>query len=214
MAAATRVGIIGAGNVGTALTQGLTKAGYEVQTVGKEPAKVREVASWAEVVVLAVPFAERHNALREMGDAAQGKVLVDVTNAVTKEGGFAHDLSKSGAEELQGLASGAKVVKAFNTVFAEHMDKGRLQGERLTVFAAADDPEAKRTAMQMARAIGFDAVDAGPLQNARWLETLAYLNITLGYALDMGPTIGFKLIHPPRGPEGPERKREAAARGR
>jgi 8-hydroxy-5-deazaflavin:NADPH oxidoreductase len=43
--------------------------------------------------------------------------------------------------------------------------------------------------------IGFDAVNAGPLTNARWLETLGYLNIQLGYMLQMGTEIGFKLIH-------------------
>ena len=72
MAAKERIGIIGDGNVGTALTQGLTRAGYEVQAVGKEPGKVAEVARWAEAIVLAVPFSERENALREMGDAFHG----------------------------------------------------------------------------------------------------------------------------------------------
>lgn len=42
--------------------------------------------------------------------------------------------------------------------------------------------------------IGFDAVDAGPLQNARWLETLGYFNIQIAYTLKMGTKIGFKLV--------------------
>lgn len=48
---------------------------------------------------------------------------------------------------------------------------------------------------RLAREIGFDAVDAGPLKNARWLETLGFLNIQLGYGLGMEPHIGFKLVH-------------------
>ena len=43
--------------------------------------------------------------------------------------------------------------------------------------------------------IGFDAVDAGPLTNARWLESLGYLQIQLGFTLKMGTDIGFRLVH-------------------
>jgi hypothetical protein len=64
------------------------------------------------------------------------------------------------------------------------------------VFAAGDDADAKAQVLQMARDIGFDAVDAGSLQNARLLEPLGYLNIQLGYVLGLGPNIGLKLIHP------------------
>jgi len=78
------------------------------------------------------------------------------------------------------------VVKAFNTVFAQHMDSGRLDGERLTAFAAGDDAAAKAAVLELEREIGFDAVDAGPLRNARLLEPLGYLNIQLGYGLKMG----------------------------
>jgi predicted dinucleotide-binding enzyme len=65
----------------------------------------------------------------------------------------------------------------------------------LTAFVAADDADAKKSVMNLAQRIGFDAVDAGPLSNARLLEPLALLNIRLGYALGMGTQIGFKLLH-------------------
>ena len=83
----------------------------------------------------------------------------------------------------------------FNTQFAQRMDTGVLNGEPVTVFAAGDDATAKQQVMQMARDIGFDAVDAGPLESARLLEPLALLNIKLGYVLGLGPNIGFKLVH-------------------
>ena len=195
MAQKPSIASIGDGNVGTALTQGLTRAGYDVQAVGKEPDRVRRVAQDADIILLAVPFGERQNAVREMGDAVDGKVLVDVTNAMGPDMAFAASVERSGAEELQALARNAKVVKAFNTVFAQHMSTGTLHGERLTVLVAGDHLDARETAQCMARDIGFDAVDAGPLKNARWLETLGYLNIQLGYAQNMGPAIGFKLLH-------------------
>ncbi|HWG89619.1 MAG TPA: NAD(P)-binding domain-containing protein [Candidatus Thermoplasmatota archaeon] len=197
-----RIGIIGDGNVGTALTNGLTRGGYEVRTIGKEPAKVKEVGQWADTIILAVPFGERENALRELGDV-NGKVIVDVTNALAPDMSLAVDPRKeSGAEQLQRIAKGAKVVKAFNTVFAHHMDKGTVHGEQLTVLVAADDEQAKARTMELARAIGFDAVNAGPLQNARWLETLGLLNINLGFVVGHGPAVGFRFVHEAVKPSG------------
>jgi hypothetical protein len=88
----------------------------------------------------------------------------------------------------------AHVVKTFNMVFAQHMGTGRLGDEQLTAFVASDDAGAKNTALELARKIGFDAIDAGPLANARLLEPLGYLNIQLGYVLGLGTQIGFKLL--------------------
>jgi predicted dinucleotide-binding enzyme len=75
------------------------------------------------------------------------------------------------------------------------MDTGKLKGTALTAFVAGDDEEARTTVLEFARAIGFDAVDAGTLKNARMLESLGYLNITLGYMLKMGTETGFKYFH-------------------
>jgi 8-hydroxy-5-deazaflavin:NADPH oxidoreductase len=104
-----------------------------------------------------------------------------VTNALTSDMQLASGCTTSGAEALQKKAGGAKVVKAFNTQFAQRMDSGCVDGQPVTVFAAGDDTSAKQAVMQMARDIGFEAVDAGPLQNARLLEPLGYFNIQLGY---------------------------------
>jgi 8-hydroxy-5-deazaflavin:NADPH oxidoreductase len=75
------------------------------------------------------------------------------------------------------------------------METGRLGNQQLTAFIAGDDSAAKDTVLGLARDIGFDAIDAGPLKNARLLEPLGYLNIQLGYTVGMGPQIGFKLLH-------------------
>jgi predicted dinucleotide-binding enzyme len=145
-------------------------------------------------VIVAVPYGAVNHAVRELGASIEGKTLVDVTNALTEDMQLASGCTTSGAEHLQQIARGARVVKAFNTQFAGHMDSGRLGTERLTIFAASDDPQAKQQVIEMANAIGFDAVDAGPLQNARLLEPLGYFNIRLGYVLGLGTNIGLKLI--------------------
>ena len=191
--AAMKISIIGDGNVGSALARGLKRAGYDVQTTGKE--KVRETAASGQVIILALPFGAIDDVLKTMGDAINGKVLVDVTNALDENMGLAIGYTTSGAEELQKKAKGAKVVKAFNTVFAEHQDKGRVGDEILTAFVASDDESARNTVMKLATDIGFDAVSAGPLRNARWLETLGYLNIQLGYVVGLGTKTGFRYIH-------------------
>ena len=189
-----RIGIIGNGNVGSALARGLERGGYEVRAVGAEPGKVRETGDWAEVVILAVPYGAVEDAVRELGDSIDGKPLVDVTNAMTEDMQLASGCTSSGAERLQQLVPKAHVVKAFNTQFAGHMDSGRLGSDALTAFVAGDDDQAREQVLAMARAIGFDAVNAGPLQNARLLEPLGYLNIQLGYVLGLGTDIGLKLV--------------------
>ena len=191
----TKIGIIGDGNVGSALARGLKRAGHEVRAVGKDKAAIRDVASWGEVVLLAVPFGAIGEVVRDAGEALGGKTVVDVTNALDATMNLAIGFTTSGAEELQKKLPKARVVKAFNTVFAQHMDSGRLGDKPLTAFVAADDAGAKKTVLELARAIGFDAVDAGPLKNARLLEPFAFFNIQLGYVLGMGTQIGFKLLH-------------------
>lgn len=188
-----KVGIIGDGNVGSALRRGLERAGYNVRAVGKAPGQVKETGQWADVVMLAVPYGAIDDAVAELGDAVTGKTLVDVTNALTEDMQLATGCTASGAEALQQKARGAKVVKAFNTQFAQRMDSGELDGQKVTVFAAGDDDAARQQVLQMARDIGFDGVDAGPLQNARLLEPLGYFNIQLGYVLGLGTDIGLKL---------------------
>jgi len=191
----TRIAIMGDGNVGSALARGLQRAGHEVRSVGKDKGAMREVATWGEVVLLAVPFGAIDDVVREVGDALAGKTVVDVTNALDASMNLAVGFTTSGAEELQKKLPEARVVKAFNTVFAQHMDSGRLGDKPLTAFVAADDAGAKQTVLELARGIGFDAVDAGPLKNARLLEPLAFFNIQMGYVLGMGTQIGFKLLH-------------------
>ena len=189
-----KIGIIGNGNVGSALARGLERAGYAVRAVGSEPGKVKETGEWSDVVILAVPYGAVNDAVRELGASIQGKTLVDVTNALTEDMQLASGCTTSGAEHLQQIARGARVVKAFNTQFAGHMDSGRLGGQTLTVFAASDDAQAKQQVMEMARDIGFDSVDAGPLQNARLLEPLGYFNIQLGYVVGLGTNIGLRMV--------------------
>lgn len=192
--AAHKIAIIGNGNVGSALQKGAEKAGYEVRTTGSNPGDVQAAAAWGDVIILAVPAAARQDAIRHLG-GIQGKTLVDPTNLLGPDRSYVGDLKKSGAEQVQEWASGARVVKAFNTVFAANMPTGKVQGEPLSLLVAGDDTQAKQQVLDLGRAIGFEPVDAGPLSNARYLEALGFLNIQLGYGpTKYGTDLGFKVV--------------------
>jgi predicted dinucleotide-binding enzyme len=192
-----KIGILGDGNVGSALQRGLQRAGHETKAVGKEQAAMRDTAAWGDVIILAVPFGALDEVARTAGEALAGKTVVDVTNALGPDMNLAVGHTTSGAEELQKKLPRARVVKAFNTVFAQHMDSGRIGDQRLGAFVAGDDAQAKATVLALAGDIGFDAVDAGPLRSARLLEPMALLNIQLGYVQKLGLKIGFKLLRSP-----------------
>lgn len=187
------IGIIGRGNVGQALARGFERIGLEAKTTGHDAADVRAVAQWADVIILAVPFRALDEVMKEGGAAFDHKVVVDVSNTLDGARAFAQPAGGSGAEQLQKHAPRAKVVKAFNTVFAQHMSNGKVGETPLSALVASDDEAARKQVCELASLLGFDAVDAGPLANARYLEALGYLNIQLGYVQKLGPQIGFRL---------------------
>jgi len=188
-----KIGIIGKGNVGKAIQAGVQKSGHETKMIGRA-GNIKETAAWADVIVMAVPFGEVSAVAAQLGGAADGKAVVDATNALGKEG-LAVGFTTSGAEELQKKLPRAKVVKAFNTIFAQNMSTGKVKGTALLLPVAGDDPAAKQAVIDLGKEIGFDAVDAGPLANARLLEPMAVLNIQLGYVINkgLGTGIGFSL---------------------
>ena len=192
--ATIKIGIVGQGKVGSALARGIQRAREDVRVVGRDRAGARDTAAWCDIIILAVPFSALDDVVQTVGEALGGKPVVDVTNALGENMTLAVGFTTSGAEELQRKLPHASVVKAFNTVFAQHMDTGRIGDQPLSALVASDDAEAKRVVLELALGIGFEPVDAGPLKNARLLEPMGLLNIQLGYALEMGPKIGFRLV--------------------
>ena len=190
-----KIGIVGKGNVGTALATGLTRAGHEVKFGHRDPKEpVAEAAKWGEVIILAVPHGAAVDVTKAVGSAADGKTVIDVSNAVTGNMELAVGFTTSAAEKIQKMLPKAHVVKAFNTVFAQNQSTGKIGSEQLTLFVVGDDSEAKQTVMQLGADIGFEPVDGGPLKAARYLEPMGIFMISLGYVLGMGTGIGFKLV--------------------
>ena len=184
-----QIAIIGAGNVGRALATSLTRAGHDVTITAEHAERATEAArqsgatagtsntaaaAKAEVVVLAVPAQSIGQIASEMGSSIDGKVVVDVTNRPTPT---ADGSATSIAEELQGTLPTARVVKAFNTVFASRQANPLVAGIAADGFVAGDDATAKQTVLDVVESIGFRPVDAGSLASARTLEGMAWLNI-------------------------------------
>ena len=202
-----KIGILGTGSAGQALAKGLLRASHEIRFGSRDPSKAKvpagttadkidAVSRWAEVIFLAVPYRFAKDSIRAAAPGLmQGKILVDVTNPIAASYDLLVGHTTSGAEEITQIAAGARVVKAFNTVFARYIPTGKSGSETLTVFVAADDARAKETVMRLARDIGFDVVDAGPLRSARFLEPMAMQLITLGRQTKLGWEIAYRLVH-------------------
>jgi predicted dinucleotide-binding enzyme len=205
-----KIGMIGAGNVGSALTRASTAAGHAVSISAAskdEAAKVsgdaggtavgsnREAVAEADLVILAVPFDAVKAITTELGDAINGRVLVDVTNRFVPE----QLNGPSNAEQIQQMAPGARVVKAFNTILAGNQPEPSLDGMQLDGFVAGDDSAAKSRVLEFVESLGFRPIDAGPLAMARALEGMGTLNITLNKTNGWPWQTGWKLLGPTSG---------------
>lgn len=190
--------------MGSGFVRQLQRAGHDVRVTGRNAEKAQQLAAQhgaravgaaeaaaSDVFILATGYADAVSALKALGSLA-GKVVVDVTNPLTADYmGLTLGHTTSAAEEIAKAVPGAKVVKAFDTVFASVLAEGASlgAGKTVPVFVAGDDAQAKQAVSEIASSIGFDVIDAGGLKNARYLEPLAGLNIYLGYGAGLGTNI-------------------------
>ena len=188
------IAIIGAGNVGSALAGAFVRAGHQVTVAsagGESAAKLAaatgvhaatsnlDAVAGADVVVLAVAFPAVESIAAELGSALDGKIVVDATNAIKPDYSGPLFDTGSAAESIQARIPAAAVVKAFNTAFASRQASPSVDGEPTDGFVAGDDAAAKSTVLALVESIGFRPVDVGPLAFSRYLEALAWLNISL-----------------------------------
>jgi hypothetical protein len=178
-----RIGIIGAGRIGANAARLFLKAGHDVAlSNSRGPDSLRalidelgpracamtaeDAARFGEVVLLAVHW--RNAGALPRPESLAGRIVIDAMNPYRPEGGT-YDLGdSSSSEEVQKRLPGARLVKAFNTIYFEHLAKlGRTDvpvEERHAIFVAGDDAEAKRTVSRLIEEIGFAPVDTGTLR--------------------------------------------------
>ncbi|KPH10440.1 MULTISPECIES: NADPH-dependent F420 reductase [Rhizobium] len=200
-----KTAIIGIGNMGAGLARRLAgkrelilasrneaAAKSLAEEIGATSASISSAVAEADILVLALPYA----AALEFAETAalRGKIVVDITNPLKPDFSgllFGHDTSA--AEEIQHRAKGAKVVKAFNTIFAELFAASPKHSSTIPVFLAGDD-DAVETAAALVEDADFAVEKTGSLDAARLLEPLGMLNIRLGYGLGRGTGIAPKWV--------------------
>jgi predicted dinucleotide-binding enzyme len=202
-----KLGIIGAGSLGTALGGRLGECGHMIMFGGGSSARdaaVRqhvqfgsnaEAAAFADVVVLAVPFAAIDAALADAGSLT-GRMLWTCVNALKPDyTGLAIGFDNSAAEEVARRARGARVVAAVPP-FAHAIATGQLAYDRdlePTVFLCGHDAAAKRIVEALVRDLGAHPVDAGPLEAARLVEPAMMLATSIAYA-GVPRDVGLRLL--------------------
>ena len=207
-----RLAIIGSGNVGSAVAKAAKGLGHHVTVADLEGSESlqalrtdlgvttttsnQEAAAEADVVVLAVPFGVAETVAKGIAEQVGDRIVIDITNPLKDDLSGLQTDGTSGAELVQKQLPEAKVIKAFNTVFAGNQAVARVDGVQLDGFVAGDDADAKKQVIHLLEEIGYRPIDVGPLSTARYLEGMAFLNISLNAKNNWSWQSGWKLVGP------------------
>ncbi|MGW6198236.1 NADPH-dependent F420 reductase [Kribbella sp. NPDC055110] len=183
--------IIGTGNMARTIGTLAVAGGNTVEVMGRDQSKTEDLANalgggatagkWGaapagEIVITALLYDAVVPVVVEYGDALAGKVIVDISNPFNATfDGLAHSQETSIAQEVAKVApAGAGVVKAFNTIFRNVLEKGRPD-----VFIAGDSTQSKASVKAFIETIGLRPLDVGSLKMAHWLEGAGVLTVGL-----------------------------------
>ncbi len=179
----TTIGLIGSGNIGSTVARLAVEAGYDVvlsNSRGPETlsdlvaqlgpraraATAAEAAEAADVAVVTVPLKSYRQVPVE---PLRGKVVIDTNNYYPDRDGHIAELddeSTTTSELLQAHLPDSHVVKGFNNIYVDHLavlSRPAGDPERSTLTIAGEDAAAKETVTAFLDAIGYDALDLGPL---------------------------------------------------
>lgn len=208
-----RIAIIGAGNVGGAVGLAWLNAGHDVRWGVRDAASGRypelpaerladpaAAVDGADAILLATPWPAAEAAVRGLGDLG-GRILIDATNPLRMgadglELAFGH--KTSAGELVAGWAAGARVYKALNQTGAENLGAARRYARSPAMFVAGDEAEGKAVVMRLVGDLGFEAIDGGPLRNARLLEPYAMVWIDQAFNRGRGRHWALTVERPER----------------
>jgi len=188
---AMRIGMIGAGLIGSTVGRLWVEAGHEVRFASRHPEQlaplvqplgerastgtVVEAAQFGDVVMLTVPLKAIPQLARELAALLVGKIVLDTGNAYTqRDGETANDATKhprGSAGWAAEMFPRSRWVKAFNTVYYKTLEaQAHRDGDRVGIPLAGDDAEALAIAAQLVRDAGFDPVIVGVLDRGKEFE--------------------------------------------
>ena len=186
-----RIGIVGAGMIGSTLAKLWVDAGHQVHLASRHPENLKalverlgtrasagapmEVATFGDVIMLTVPLKAVPDVARDLAPALSGKVVLDTGNAYERRDG---EVARQASQHPQGSAGwaaamfpGSRWVKAFNTVYFKTLEsEAHRDGDLVGIPLAGDDPKALETAAGLVRDAGFDPVIVGPLERGKEFE--------------------------------------------
>jgi hypothetical protein len=197
-----KIGILGAGAVGESFARAVLAQGHQVMLSSRTPdsadmqnriaslgehahaGTVSQTIAYGDVIALAL----RPDAI---GDVAKqgdwtGKIVIDMSNQF----GTSQPTGQITAQTL----TGAHVIKAFNTIGAEHYVNPIFDGEKATMFIAGDDAHAKQVVTELTTQLGFDVVNVGGLADSGHLDALARLWVHLAMRGGLGRNFALRLI--------------------
>ena len=202
-----RIAIIGTGNIGGGLGRAWAAKGHAItfgvrhvddadttalaRAIGASVATIPASLADADVIVLATPFAAVPAVAAALPDWT-GRLVIDCTNPIGPGFKLLHGHTDSGAEVVARLLPGARVVKSFSAQGAEVLAHPVYHGVAASNFYCGDDAEAKAVVKQLVEDVGFEAIDAGGLSSARFLEPITMLWITMSRTL--GRDFAFKVL--------------------
>ena len=178
------IGILGAGNIGASAAKLFAKAGHEVRIANSRgpqslvtlvadlgdnvrAATPEDAVAFGDVVLIAVPWPRKEDAIPDAGPY-DDKIVIDAMNPYDEDFELEDLGDRTSSEIIKTLVPGARLVKAFNTLYSKRLaDGGKPAGakDRLAIFMASDDAAAKEIVGKLIDEIGFDAIDSGSLHD-------------------------------------------------
>jgi len=209
---AAEIGVLGTGRMGTRLGAMFARAGRSVVLASRDPHRAEQVVRELGVPGLVAGSYEQAVAadavlpalfirdgsfelLQSFADGLEGKLLIDISNPYNDDySDFILPWDTSGAEELQRMLPGARVVGAFKNVFSAVFDDPLFLGTPSDVFVIGDDEPAKAQFLRLVEGTPFRYLDAGTLVNARAIERMTMITGSLGRKLGSYPRMNWRLL--------------------
>lgn len=197
-----KIGILGAGTVGESFARAILAQGHQVMLSSRTPdsadmknlivslgtnaqaGTISQTIAYSDVIALALR-ADAIQDVAKQGDWA-GKIVIDMSNQF----GTAQPTGQITSQ----LLTGAHVIKAFNTIGAEHYVNPIFDGEKATMFIAGDDAHAKQVVTELTAQLGFEVVNVGGLADSVHLDALARLWVHLAMRGGLGRNFALRLI--------------------
>lgn len=219
MSAKKTIAIIGAtGNMGSAIAKSLAKGNYRLLLIGSSSEKMEALYSeiqimqpladieimncafegcWeADIIIPAVPYAAEREVAAKIRDVATGKIVISISNPLNEAyTALVTVTGKSAGEELQSALPYTKVVKAFNTIYAEDFAEPVIDEQTIDSLIAGNDEEALQTVAQLVALAGFNPVIAGDLSVSSSMENMQLMLIQLSMKNNYSHHAGWKILH-------------------